>query len=86
MLQVKFEKHPVNESKVKRVNSMGDELKAAISDSAKQELDAKLEPFNDRFNAVSKRLKDMGNRDLPEGSGCWFVRFMQRKLFRASIN
>jgi hypothetical protein len=65
---------------------MGGELKEEIPDDEKQNLEAKLQPFNERFNAVSQRLKDMANKDLPESSGCWFVRFMRRKLFRASIN
>ena len=84
--QAKYEKLNVNDAKVKRINSVGDEVKYEISDEAKQDVDAKLQPFNDRFNAVSQRLKDMANKDLPESSGCWFVRFMRRKLFRASIN
>ena len=71
---------------MKRVNAMGDELKEEISEEEKQNLDAKLTDFNKRFNAVSQRLKDMAKKDLPESSGCWFVRFMRRKLFRASIN
>ena len=84
--KVKFEKLPVNDSKVKRVNTMGNELKTEVDDEEKQGIDEKLKVFNERFNAVSQRLKDMANKDLPEGSGCWFVRFMRRKLFRASIN
>lgn len=71
---------------MKRVNTMGDELKAEVGDAEKQALDGKLQPFNDRFNAVSQRLVDMANKDLPESSGCWFARFIRRKLFRASIN
>ena len=65
---------------------MGDELKAEVDDAEKQALGGKLQPFNDRFNAVSQRLVDMANKDLPESSGCWFARFIRRKLFRASIN
>jgi hypothetical protein len=65
---------------------MGDELKEEIADAAKQDLDAKLQAFNERFNAVSERLKDMANKDLPERSGCWFVRFMRRKIFLPSMN
>ena len=76
----------MNDSKVKRVNTMGDELKEEIGDAAKQDLDAKLQAFNERFNAVSERLKDMANKDLPESSGCWFVRFMRRKIFLPSMN
>ena len=78
----------MNDSKVKRVNTMGDELKEEIADAAKQDLDAKLQAFNERFNAVSERLKDMhmANKDLPECSGCWFVRFMRRKIFLPSMN
>jgi hypothetical protein len=28
----------------------------------------------------------MANKDLPESSGCWFVRFMRRKIFLPSMN
>ena len=76
----------MNDSKVKRVNTMGDELKEEIADAAKQDLDAKLQAFNERFNAVSERLKDMANKDLPESPVCWFVRFMRRKIFLPSMN
>ncbi|XP_028414728.1 nuclear anchorage protein 1-like isoform X2 [Dendronephthya gigantea] len=85
-LAKKFEKLPATDLKVKHVNTLGNELKGEISDEAKDAVNTELEAFNERFNSVSQRLKDMENRDLPEGSGCWFVRFMRRKMFRASIN
>ena len=83
---MKFEKLSINEAKVKRVNTMGDELKEEISDSAKEELDNQLQPFNERFNSVSNRLREMEHKDLPDMSGCWFARFVRRKMFRASID
>lgn len=76
----------MNDSKVKHVNILGDKLKEDISDEVKPELETKLQAFNKRFEGVRQRLKDMTNKDLPEGSSCWLVRLMRRKLFRASIN
>ena len=63
------------------MNDIFDETIEAISDDRKEEVAKKKADFNDRYNTVSQRLKEMPNRDLPESSSCWFARFLKRRLF-----
>lgn len=76
----------MNETKVERVNALGNELKEEVDESAKTDLENQLEQFNNRWNTARGRLKDLLNKDLPESNECCFVKLLRRRFFRASIN
>ena len=72
-------------TKVERVNVWGNELKEEVDESAKSDLDEQLQQFNNRWEVVSERLKDLVNKDLPQSNDCCFVQFLRRRFLRASI-
>ena len=82
--QDKYGKLQVNTTKVERVNTMGNELKEDMNETSQKVIDDRLQQFNTRWETVSNRLKEFANRDLPEGTDCFFVRLLRRRLFRSS--
>ncbi|XP_028414566.1 dystonin-like isoform X2 [Dendronephthya gigantea] len=80
---INFEKLSETDSKVKHVNTLGNELKEEIAEEGREGVDAKLDAFNQRYNNVSQRIKDFENKEPQTSSGCSeFVRRIRRKLFQ----
>ncbi|XP_028414565.1 dystrophin-like isoform X1 [Dendronephthya gigantea] len=82
-IMINFEKLSETDSKVKHVNTLGNELKEEIAEEGREGVDAKLDAFNQRYNNVSQRIKDFENKEPQTSSGCSeFVRRIRRKLFQ----